>query len=68
MTQTQALPTEAASPNHRFGHAVIAAAALVIAVAIALVTLVLMRDDAGAPTDPIVPAGNVPACPLRGVC
>ena len=47
MTQTQALPTEAASPNHRFGHAVIAAAALVIAVAIALVTLVLMRARRG---------------------
>ena len=68
MTQTQALPTEAASANHRFGHAVIAAAALVIAVAVALVTLVLLRDDVSAPADPTGPAGNVPACPLRGVC
>ena len=54
--------------SRRFGRAMFAVAALIVVVAVAVVTLAIRSNDT-APAAPHVPATwNTPNCPLHGLC
>jgi hypothetical protein len=77
MTQTHAIPTGtvATEPHQRhLGAAVLAVLAVLVAITIALLTLVLSHDSNGTPAPPVVrakvtaPTWNTPNCPRFGRC
>ena len=73
MSNTQTFPAGIAvgigRQGRRFGRAMFAAVALIVVVAVAIVTLALRSSDSAPATPVHVPATwNTPSCPLHGVC
>ena len=74
MSTTQTFPAGIAvgiaKQGRRFGHAVFAVAAMLVVIAVAIVTLAV-RNTGSVPASPAThtPATwNTPSCPLHGVC
>jgi len=69
MSTTQTFPASVGEHTRHFGRAAIALLALIVVIAVAVVTLALTRGDAKSTTVPTahVPAtANTPTCPLHG--
>jgi hypothetical protein len=70
MSSTQTVPTSIGGHARHFGSAAIGLLALVLVIAVAVVTLALTHGDAKPSTVPVhVPlTWNTPNCPIHGQC
>ena len=69
MSTAQTIPTSVGEHTRHFGRAAIALLALIVVIAVAVVTLALTRGDAKSTTVPTVRVPltwNTPNCPIHG--